>query len=210
MRRQCCAASPKSARLLEKRRSSASRCWRTPDGEVWRFRRWRSTRSSRRALRLLHATVESKSQLVLELGEGLPPVGTDRFQLRQVVTNLILNALDAMEGKRGTLTLRTSAVRLQAPENERYGVSAGSYVRVTVTDTGVGIQAEARERLFEPFFSTKGVGRGMGLAAASGNRARAPRLAGRRRDVDRGLELQHFAAGRATIRCNAAPAAPPH
>jgi two-component system cell cycle sensor histidine kinase/response regulator CckA len=120
------------------------------------------------ALRLLHATVESKCQLVLELGERLPPVGTDRFQLRQVVTNLILNALDAMEGKRGTLTLRTEAVRLESPENERYGVSHGSYVRVTVSDTGTGIHPEARERLFEPFFSTKGAGRGMGLAAAAG------------------------------------------
>ena len=68
------------------------------------------------ALRLLHATVESKARLVLELGEGLPPVGADRFQLRQVVTNLVLNALDAMEGKRGTLTLRTESVRLEAPQ----------------------------------------------------------------------------------------------
>ncbi len=120
------------------------------------------------ALRLLHATIESKAHLVLELGEELPPVGADRFQLRQVVTNLILNALDAMDGKRGTLTLRTESLRLEAPRNERYGVAGGGYVKVTVSDTGAGIDPEARERLFEPFFSTKGVGRGMGLAAASG------------------------------------------
>jgi PAS domain S-box-containing protein len=49
------------------------------------------------ALRLLHATVESRCRLILELGDALPPVGADPFQLRQVVTNLILNALDAME-----------------------------------------------------------------------------------------------------------------
>jgi len=120
------------------------------------------------ALRLLHATIESKAQLVLELGDKLPPVGADRFQLRQVLTNLILNALDAMEGTRGTLTLRSEAVELVAPSNERYGVSAGEYVKVTVNDTGLGIRPEARERLFEPFFSTKGAGRGMGLAAAAG------------------------------------------
>jgi PAS domain S-box-containing protein len=120
------------------------------------------------ALRLLHATVESKARLALELGEGLPLVGADRFQLRQVVTNLILNALDAMEGRRGTLSLRTESVRLEAPRTEEYGVGAGSYVKVTVSDTGVGIRPEARERLFEPFFSTKGAGRGMGLAAAAG------------------------------------------
>jgi two-component system, cell cycle sensor histidine kinase and response regulator CckA len=120
------------------------------------------------ALRLLHATIESKSQLTLQLGEDLPPVGADHFQLRQVITNLILNALDAMQGKRGTLTLRTESVQLTPPQNERYGVSAGAYVKLTVKDTGEGILPEARERLFEPFFSTKGVGRGMGLAAAAG------------------------------------------
>src|SRR5688500_11090276 len=104
----------------------------------------------------------------MELGEGLPLVGADRFQLRQVVTNLILNALDAMEGKRGALTVRTELLPLEAPRNEQYGVSAGRYVKVTVRDNGTGIRPEARERLFEPFFSTKGAGRGMGLAAAAG------------------------------------------
>ena len=120
------------------------------------------------ALRLLHATIESKAQLVLALGDELPPVGADRFQLRQVLTNLIFNALDAMKGTRGTLTLRSEAVRFEAPSNEAYGVAAGDYVKVTVNDTGPGIRPEARERLFEPFFSTKGAGRGMGLAAAAG------------------------------------------
>jgi len=120
------------------------------------------------ALRLLHATVESKARLVLELTEELPPVSADRLQLRQVATNLILNALDAMEGKRGTVTLRTEAVRLEASDGGAYGLGAGAYVKVTVSDTGVGIPPEAREHLFEPFFSTKGAGRGMGLAAAAG------------------------------------------
>lgn len=120
------------------------------------------------ALRLLHATVESRSQLILELGEELPAVFADRMQLRQVVTNLILNALDAMEGERGTLRLCTEAQRLEPPRHEPYGLPAGDYLKVTVRDTGRGIQPEAREHLFEPFFSTKGPGRGMGLAAAAG------------------------------------------
>jgi CheY-like chemotaxis protein len=120
------------------------------------------------ALRLLQATVDSKAHLILELGEELPSVSADRFQLRQVLTNLVLNALDAMEGTRGTLTLRTESVELATPSQVSHGVGAGSYVKVTVTDTGAGIQPEARERLFEPFFSTKGAGRGMGLAAAAG------------------------------------------
>jgi two-component system, cell cycle sensor histidine kinase and response regulator CckA len=121
-----------------------------------------------KALRLLHGTVDSKARLILELPEGLPLVGADCFQLRQVLTNLVLNALDAMSGQRGTLTLRTELARLAPPLTAQYGLAAGDYVKVTVSDTGGGIDPEIRERLFEPFFSTKGSGRGMGLAAAAG------------------------------------------
>jgi two-component system cell cycle sensor histidine kinase/response regulator CckA len=120
------------------------------------------------ALRLLHGTVSSKARLVLDLAEGLPEVAADGFQLRQVVTNLVLNALDAMEGTRGVLTLRTERLRLEAEPAKRYPLEPGDYVKVTVEDTGTGIAADARERLFEPFFSTKAPGRGMGLAAAAG------------------------------------------
>lgn len=125
------------------------------------------------ALRLLHATVSSKARLVLALADELPDVAVDGFQLRQVVTNLVLNALDAMEGKRlegkrGVLTLRTEPLRLEAEEAKQYKLKPGDYVKVAVEDTGSGIASEARERLFEPFFSTKAPGRGMGLAAAAG------------------------------------------
>jgi nitrogen-specific signal transduction histidine kinase/ActR/RegA family two-component response regulator len=120
------------------------------------------------ALRLLRATVEAKARLVLALGEQIPEVAADRFQLRQVVTNLVLNALDAMHGERGVLTLRTELVRLSGDDAARWRLGAGDYVKITVEDTGRGIPAEVRERLFEPFVSTKAAGRGMGLAAAAG------------------------------------------
>jgi two-component system, cell cycle sensor histidine kinase and response regulator CckA len=120
------------------------------------------------ALRLLHATVAAKARLALELADELPEVAADRFQLRQVVTNLVLNALDAMDGKRGVLTLRTEQLWLEPEQAKRYSLEPGSYVKLAVEDTGSGIAPEARERLFEPFFSTKAPGRGMGLAAAAG------------------------------------------
>lgn len=126
----------------------------------------------RAALRLLHSTIEAHAQLRLELTEDLSAVKADRLQLRQVVTNLVLNALDAMELQRGTLTIRTHAERLddaelariQAPE----GLAAGTYVKISVEDTGIGIPEELKDRIFEPFFSTKSPGRGMGLAASVG------------------------------------------
>ena len=120
------------------------------------------------ALRLLHATVESKARLVLDLAEALPEVAADRFKLRQIITNLVLNALDAMDGGRGLLTLQSGFVQLANGESERYDLPPGEYVKVTVSDTGSGVPAALRERLFEPFFSTKAAGRGMGLAAALG------------------------------------------
>ncbi len=121
-----------------------------------------------KALRLLNSTIESKASLKLELSPGLPLVAADVFQLRQVLTNLVFNALDAMQGTRGVLTLGTQACRLSAGSAAARGMREGRYVKITVRDTGTGISESARERLFEPFFSTKAPGRGMGLAAAAG------------------------------------------
>ena len=122
----------------------------------------------RDALRLLHATIDSKARLVLELRGDLPEIAADRFQLRQVLTNLVLNALEAMPGARGRLTIRTETCRLEQRSPEYAGLAPGSYVRISVQDTGVGIDPEVTDRIFEPFFSTKSAGRGMGLAAAVG------------------------------------------
>ena len=126
----------------------------------------------REALRLLHSTIEAKSLLRLNLADGLPLVKADRLQLRQVLTNLVLNALEAMSPNRGTLTIRTSCDALD--ETELRALSApvdsipGAYVAVTVSDNGIGIPPELKDRIFEPFFSTKAPGRGMGLAASVG------------------------------------------
>ncbi|HTV18211.1 MAG TPA: ATP-binding protein [Polyangiaceae bacterium] len=120
------------------------------------------------ALRLLHATIEPRARLVLDLEEGLPEIAADRFQLRQVLTNLVLNALEAMKAERGILTVRLRTVQLEAELASSHRVAPGSYVKISVEDNGSGIASEARDRLFEPFYSTKGAGRGMGLAAAAG------------------------------------------
>lgn len=126
----------------------------------------------REALRLLHSTIESQAKLELDFEEGLSTVKGDRLQLRQVVTNLVLNALDAMAPRRGNLTIRTRSTRMRTEDVDRVRGSdvsrSGRYLEITVEDTGVGIPAEIRERIFEPFFSTKAPGRGMGLAATIG------------------------------------------
>jgi PAS domain S-box-containing protein len=98
--------------------------------------------------------------------EGLP-VRADPTMLDQAMLNLCLNARDAMP-KGGRLTLTTAIVHLGPDEVRRIpSARAGSFARLTVADTGIGIPPEDLEHLFEPFFTTKEVGKGTGLGLAS-------------------------------------------
>lgn len=87
----------------------------------------------------------------------------DASQLQNALLNLALNARDAMP-RGGRLTVEVSAAKLDADYASMYPeVRTGSYVLISVTDTGAGMPAEVRQRAFEPFFTTKGVGAGTGL-----------------------------------------------
>jgi PAS domain S-box-containing protein len=81
-------------------------------------------------------------------------------ELTEVMTNLALNAAYAMAGH-GTVTIK--ADRVEAPEAASLGIAMGPVFRISVTDTGCGIDAETRAQIFEPFFTTKPVGQGTGL-----------------------------------------------
>jgi len=87
---------------------------------------------------------------------------TDPHQFETAILNLAINARDAMPDG-GSLTLSTEQRVVDAHVAALHGVVAGSYVVAVVTDTGVGIAAEALGRVFEPFFTTKDVGKGTGL-----------------------------------------------
>nr|MBP8272798.1 response regulator [Acidobacteriota bacterium] len=107
-------------------------------------------------------------QVELMFDPDLPRVLADPDQLGQALTNLSLNARDAMVTG-GRLTLSTSTVELAEAESRAMGLSPGRHVRLTVTDTGHGIPREVRERIFEPFFTTKAErGTGLGLSMVHG------------------------------------------
>lgn len=103
----------------------------------------------------------------VELDDDVPDTMGDATQLIQVLTNLVANARDAMpEG--GALTLSASTLLLEDEFSaEMFRLEPGRYVVVDVIDTGHGMSAEVQEKIFEPFYTTKSVGKGTGLGLAS-------------------------------------------
>ena len=98
--------------------------------------------------------------------EGLWTVVVDRSQIEQVLVNLFLNAWQAMQGN-GEIYLSTENVVLDSSQTKAFDVNPGRFVRVKVTDTGIGMDAATQRRIFEPFFTTREPGRGTGLGLAS-------------------------------------------
>ncbi|MCC6647136.1 MAG: response regulator [Polyangiaceae bacterium] len=111
-----------------------------------------------------HATVS------YELADGLPPVTVDPAQIQQVVMNLLTNASDALGGHPGEIHVATGRTSEHpAPVGVRHGVvPLGDSVFFEVSDSGAGMDEPTQRRIFEPFFSTKETGRGLGLAAVLG------------------------------------------
>jgi PAS domain S-box-containing protein len=120
---------------------------------------------------LIQSSIPRKAQLVLDLESGLPAIQADRTQIEQVVMNLIINAGEAIEGEVGTVTV-TTATRRADPGELGFLLSdhrgAADYVSLEVRDTGIGMDEDTQKRIFDPFFSTKFLGRGLGLSAALG------------------------------------------
>jgi PAS domain S-box-containing protein len=126
---------------------------------------------------LLRTAISKQASLVWELAPDLPAVNADATQIRQIVMNLITNASDALHDREGLITLRTGVVQPQELNDPRFGRSIPEepapetndpMVYLEVSDTGSGMTPDTLHRIFDPFFSTKFAGRGLGLAAVMG------------------------------------------
>jgi two-component system, chemotaxis family, CheB/CheR fusion protein len=111
---------------------------------------------------MLTSLVGERIKIVTELEPGLEQVKADTGEVEQVLLNLVVNARDAMpEG--GTITVETRNVEAGGTDEKADGVSEGTFVMLSVTDTGTGMDEKTKHRIFDPFFTTKDVGKGSGL-----------------------------------------------
>jgi CheY-like chemotaxis protein len=115
-------------------------------------------------LQLLKVSITKHAILVTELAENLPAVLGSAPQIRQVVMNLVINASEAIGEKEGVITVTTDWVSGTLTPDTSTRLPQGDHVVLEVSDTGAGIKEEIKAKIFDPFFSTKFPGRGMGLA----------------------------------------------
>jgi PAS domain S-box-containing protein len=121
---------------------------------------------------LLEVAIPKNVALTYQFAADLPDVEADVTQIRQVVMNLVVNAAEAIGEQAGTITVTTGVRQLDhsafAGAHLSPELPAGAYVYLEVADTGRGMDAETQAQIFNPFFTTKFTGRGLGLAAVLG------------------------------------------
>ncbi|MFM8536034.1 MAG: PAS domain S-box protein [Acidimicrobiia bacterium] len=118
--------------------------------------------------RMARRIIGTEVQLRLELAPAVSKILADPAQVEQVLLNLIVNARDAMPSG-GTIVVETADVTLSqdAPEVVQAGIAPGAFVKLAVTDDGIGMDQATQARIFEPFFTTKETGRGTGLGLST-------------------------------------------
>ena len=120
----------------------------------------------------MRAALPSNIDLAIDLDPAVVQIQADSGQLQQVLTNLIVNASEAIGQEAGSIRIRTELIELSESHinSELPGrdLKPGSFVGMRVTDSGCGMTAATAARIFDPFFSRKGAGRGLGLAATHG------------------------------------------
>lgn len=118
------------------------------------------------------SSVRKNARLAFELVPNLPPVLMDETQIRQVIMNLVINAAEAVDSQSGQITVRSGLTVVNSAMLRAAVLAAntyeGEYVFVEVEDNGSGIRPDDTRRIFEPFYTTKFTGRGLGLSAVLG------------------------------------------
>ncbi len=116
------------------------------------------------SLKVLRATIPSTIEIKPRIDENSGTILADPTQLNQICTNLCMNAAHAMEDNGGVLEIGLTSVILDSEDVKQYSdLKTGEYVKLTVSDSGSGINPENLAKIFDPFYTTKGVGKGTGM-----------------------------------------------
>jgi two-component system, cell cycle sensor histidine kinase and response regulator CckA len=123
-------------------------------------------------VRLLKASIPPTAILICECSDDLPLIEADETQIRQVILNLVTNAVQALDRDGGTITVRTTSGYFSTDALGQFfqttDLADKTYVSIEVADTGAGMSQEIRKQMFEPFFTTKSTGKGLGMAVVLG------------------------------------------
>ena len=123
-------------------------------------------------VKILQAAIKKNVTIKLDLEPNVPEIIGDTGQLQQIVMNLIINAAEAIGEANGTITvvLKNTVFDVVQTETDSLGtiILAGKYACIEVTDSGIGMDEETKTRIFEPFYTTKVSGRGLGMSAIRG------------------------------------------
>jgi signal transduction histidine kinase len=142
---------------------------------------------------MIEAIAGRDAEVSYDLDSSLPAFPGSAVELRHLLLNLVVNAAEAVEGSRGSIAVSTGSLWAERELlTETQGASnppEGRYLYLRVRDSGPGIEARASERIFDPFFSTKFAGRGLGLSAAFGIARRHGGVIQVRSEPGRGAEF---------------------
>jgi two-component system, cell cycle sensor histidine kinase and response regulator CckA len=119
-------------------------------------------------LELVKISISKRATFKIDLAHNLPSIRATAGQISQLVMNLATNASEALGDRDGVIRITTRRVMAGHGSQEMRSMAKGEYVQVEVSDTGCGISPETQARIFDPFFSTKAGGRGLGLAVVHG------------------------------------------
>jgi CheY-like chemotaxis protein len=123
------------------------------------------------AVKLLQPTLKTRVCLELDFNDEVFEITGDRAQIQQVIMDLSFNAAEAIGERKGTIIIALKKKIVQSGADADFlgnAIPAGDYACLTVSDNGCGMDIETRKRIFEPFYTTKYTGRGLGLSAALG------------------------------------------
>lgn len=120
-------------------------------------------------LKFAHTGAAAKIKLANNLAKDLWPILGDPGQMKQMLLNIFTNAFEAMEESGGTLTVETSNVTKEEWECSFNNIHpAGKYILIVISNSGPGVPEDVAKHIFDPFYTTKSLGRGLGLAAVAG------------------------------------------